>query len=237
MADAFAAAPPAFGFTAERVAGALCLRAAGIPSRELNRVSGPIDDVGAVLAHYEGGMHIVCGDHDGLAEHGYTPGYAWMKFARAADADASAPTDLAIEQVGPQGGIDFARPVRIGFGMPELMEGWLRELPGRPGWTCLVAYDGEHAVGAGALFVDGDHAWCGLGATLPEARGRGAQSAILQRRIALAAQHGATTVTTETGVRIASHPPRPDQSYRNILRAGFEETYVRPNWDSPTLTA
>jgi GNAT superfamily N-acetyltransferase len=226
MVDAFAAAPPRFGFTAAVVAGATCLRAAGIPSRELNRVHGSIGDVEAVLAHYEGGMHIVCGDHAGLADHGYTPGYAWMKFARPADPEASAETDLTLEQVGPQGGIDFARPVRTAFGMPELMEAWLRELPGRPGWTCLVGYEGEHAVAAGAMFVDGAHAWCGLGATLPEARGRGAQSAILAARVALAARQGATTVSTETGV--GGGP-----SYRNILRAGFEERYERPNWDSP----
>jgi GNAT superfamily N-acetyltransferase len=226
MLDAFAAAPPEFGFTATTVGGATCLRAPGVPARELNRVNGPIEDLAAVLAHYQGGMHIVVGDHPGLAEHGYTPGFAWMKFALDADADAHAPTDLKVEQVGPQGGLDFARPVRIAFGMPELMEAWLRELPGRPGWTCLVAYDGGQAVAAGAMYVEGEHAWCGLGATLPEARGRGAQSAILAARVALAERAGARTVSTETG---ADRGP----SYRNILRAGFEEAYERPNWDAP----
>jgi GNAT superfamily N-acetyltransferase len=227
----FAAAPPHLGYTAARVGGALCARCPGVPARELNRVHGPIEDVGAVLAHYEGGMHIVCGDEPGLAEHGYTAGYAWMKFARGPDPDASAPTDLAVEQVGPAGGMDFARPVRVGFGMPESFEPWLAALAGRPGWTCLVAYDGAAAVGAGALYTDGDHAWLGLAATLPEARGRGAQSAILAARVALASRQGATTITTETGVR---EPGRADQSYRNILRAGFEEAGARANWDSPS---
>jgi GNAT superfamily N-acetyltransferase len=227
MVDTFAAAPSRFNFTATTVAGATCLRAAGVPARELNRVNGPISDVSAVLAHYEGGMHIVVGDHEGLAEHGYTPGFAWMKFARDADPDASAETDLKIEQVGHQGAIDFAVPVRTAFHMPDFFDAWLRELPGRPGWTCLAAYDGDQAVGAGAMYVDGDHAWCGLGATLPEARGRGAQSAILAARVALAARAGAKTVSTETG---ADRGP----SYRNILRAGFEEAYERPNWDAPT---
>jgi GNAT superfamily N-acetyltransferase len=226
MADAFAAAPARFGFTAQDVGGATCFRASDIPSRELNRVHGTVAVPAAVLAHYDGGAHIVCGESPGLVEHGYTPGYAWMKFARPTDPGAAAPTELVVEQVGPQGAMDFARPVRFGFGMPELMEAWLREIPGRPGWSCLVAYDGEHPVGAGALFVDGDHGWCGLGATLPEARGRGAQSAILAARVALAARQGATTVVTETGV--GGGP-----SYRNILRAGFTERYERPNFDSP----
>jgi hypothetical protein len=221
-----AAAPPHLGFSAEVVAGATCLRAAGVPSRELNAVHGPIGDVGAVLAHYEGGMHIVCGDHEGLEEHGYTPGFAWMKFARATDPDAAAPTSLSIEQVGPQGGMDFAVPVRTAFGMPEAFDAWLRELPGRPGWTCLVAYEDGRALAAGALYVEGDQGWCGLGGTLPEARGRGAQSAILAARVALAARAGAAGVSTETGV---DRGP----SYRNILRAGFAERYERPNWDAP----
>jgi GNAT superfamily N-acetyltransferase len=227
----FAAAPPSFGFTAERIGGALCARAAGVPARELNRVHGEVEDVPAVLAHYGDTAHIICGGDD--PGHGYTAGYAWMKFARDADPEADAPTDLAIEQVGPQGGIDFALPVREAFHMPEAFDAWLRELPGRPGWTFLVGYDGGKPVAAGALYVDGDQGWVGLGGTLPEARGRGAQSAILARRVALAARQGATTVTTETGVR---QEGRPDQSYRNILRAGFEERGARPNWDSPQVS-
>ena len=99
----------------------------------------------------------------------------------------------------------------------------------RAGWTCLVAYDGDRPVAGGAVYVDGDQAWLGLGATLPQARGRGAQSALLAERIRLAAAAGATTVTTETGVR---QEGRPERSYRNILRAGFEEVFERPNWTS-----
>jgi GNAT superfamily N-acetyltransferase len=223
----FSAAPPSFGFSAERVGGALCARAAGVPARELNRVHGEVGDVAAVLAHYGGQSHIICGGSD--PGHGYTEGYAWMKFAAEADASAHADTDLVIEQVGPQGGVDFALPVRTAFGMPEAFDAWLRELPGRAGWTCLVGYDGGRAVAAGALYVDGDQGWLGMAGTLPEARGRGAQSAILARRIALAAEQGASTVTTETGV--GGGP-----SYRNILRAGFTEAYERPNWDSPQVS-
>jgi GNAT superfamily N-acetyltransferase len=169
-------------------------------------------------------------DAPDLAARGYTEGYAWMKFERDADPGASAPTDLRIEQVGPAGAFHFASVVAGGFGMPPAMARWLAALPGRPGWHCLVAYDGDTPVGGGALFVAGETGWLGLGATLPEARGRGAQSAILAERIALAARAGCTTVTTETGVR---QEGRPERSYRNILRAGFREAYVRPNWVRP----
>ena len=64
----------------------------------------------------------------------------------------------------------------------------------------------------------------------PEHRGRGAQGAILAGRIDRARELGLRRVATETGV------PRedgPGPSYRNILRAGFEEIEVRPNLASP----
>ena len=177
----------------------------------------------AVRAHYGTQAHVVCG---GPQPDGYEPGYGWMIFERAPDADASAPTDLVIEQVGPQGGLDFARPVRTAFGLPETADAALARLPGRPGWTCLVAYDGAAAVAAGAMFVTGGEAYVGFGGTLPAARGRGAQGAILAARVALAAAQGANRCVTVTGE--GGGP-----SYRNILRAGFAETGVRPNWDSP----
>jgi hypothetical protein len=67
----------------------------------------------------------------------------------------------------------------------------------------------------------------GLAATLEHARGRGCQLALLRRRIADAAVTGCRTLFVETGERV---PDRPAGSYRNILRAGFEEAYLRPNW-------
>jgi GNAT superfamily N-acetyltransferase len=196
---------------------------------------GPLaaTDLERVLEFYDGQAHVVSGGEgieDALRAHGYRPGYAWMKFERPADASASAPTALRIEAVGADRGEDLAAVDQGGFGLPELMRPWLAALPGRPGWTCVVAYDGDAPVGGGVLFVTGADAWVGLGATLPAARGQGAQSALLARRIALAAEQGATSVTTETGV---VEDGRPARSYRNILRAGFEEAGVRPNWDHP----
>jgi GNAT superfamily N-acetyltransferase len=69
-----------------------------------------------------------------------------------------------------------------------------------------------------------------MAATLPEARGRGSQTALLAHRIAAAAEQGCSLVVTETGERVAD---RPSASYRNILRAGFEERYLRANYRAP----
>ena len=45
-----------------------------------------------------------------------------------------------------------------------------------------------------------------------------------------AAARGAQIACTETGERL---PDKPSNSYRNILRAGFSEAYVRQNYLSP----
>jgi hypothetical protein len=39
-------------------------------------------------------------------------------------------------------------------------------------------------------------------------------------------------IVTETGERV---PDGPAASYANILRYGFQEAYVRPNYTSPPL--
>ncbi len=77
------------------------------------------------------------------------------------------------------------------------------------------------------MVIDGGVAELGMAATLEPARGRGCQTALLRRRIVDAAEAGCHTLFVETGERV---PDRPSTSYRNILRAGFEEAYLRPNW-------
>jgi GNAT superfamily N-acetyltransferase len=169
-----------------------------------------------------------------LEKRGFTRGYAWMKFARACDAGLEAPTDLEIRVIGPELGGEFRRVVAAGFGLPSTIAPWVGALPGRANWVCVMAFAESAAVAAGAVYVSGEYAWLGFGATLPSYRRRGAQNALLARRLAEAAARGARTAVTETGER---QPDKPSNSYRNILRAGFEERYLRQNWMSPTATA
>jgi GNAT superfamily N-acetyltransferase len=166
-----------------------------------------------------------------LERRGFEADYAWMRFSRAADADPpSAPTELEIRRVGSEAGASFARVVVAGYGLPAFMGEWLAALPGRAGWRCHLAYDGDRAAGAAALFIDGSTGWLGFAATLPELRGRGAQTALLAARIEDARAIDCDLLTTETGVRVEG---RPSSSYRNLLRSGFREQYVRPNLRAP----
>lgn len=125
---------------------------------------------------------------------------------------------------------EAGRIVRIAFGLPAPVGAWVAALAGRPGWTVMRALHGDAAIGAGVARIDASGAWLGLGATLPDQRGRGAQGALFAARIGAARSAGCGLVTTETGAPGGSGP---GPSYRNMLRAGFIPVGRRANWVSP----
>jgi hypothetical protein len=165
-----------------------------------------------------------------LGERGFTPGYAWMKFRRSCDGVTQSASDLDVRAVGRELGSEFGRVVAEGFGMPPSIGPWLAALAGRLNWICVMAFANATPIGAGAAYIDGEYAWLGFGATLPSHRRLGAQNALLARRLGEAAARGARVAVTETGERLAD---KPSHSYRNILRAGFTEMYLRQNYVSP----
>jgi GNAT superfamily N-acetyltransferase len=165
-----------------------------------------------------------------LERRGFKRGYAWMKFRRACTGAPRAHPELEIRVAGPQLGGEFGRVIAEGFGLPRSIIPWIGALAGRPNWVCVMAFSDADAVAAGAVYLHGSHAWVGLGTTLPSHRRLGAQTALLARRLDEAAARGAKVAVTETG---ESLPDKPSGSYRNILRAGFEETYLRQNYQSP----
>jgi GNAT superfamily N-acetyltransferase len=165
---------------------------------------------------------------EGLLEaRGYRRGYGWMKFVRDAHPPRFRAPEVEVVELTAPDEEPFGAIAAAGFGLPAWGGDFFAHLPGRPGWRCYVArVDGE-AQACGALLIEGEVAEFGIGATLEPARGRGCQLALLHRRIADAAAAGCRTLFVETGERA---PDRPATSYRNILRAGFEEAYPRPNW-------
>lgn len=166
-----------------------------------------------------------------LAANGFTQAHAWMKFVRDAHPPRFAvPADIEVVAVTDPEQEPFGMIAATGFGLPVWAAAFFTSLPGRDGWHCYVArVDGEPQA-CGAMLTQGDLAELGIGATLEPARGRGAQRALLHRRILDAAAAGCRTLFVETGERV---PERPSASYKNILRAGFEEAYLRPNWSNP----
>jgi GNAT superfamily N-acetyltransferase len=151
----------------------------------------------------------------------------WQKFERGRVPAPEVRSDLAIRPVGQAYGAAFADIVCDAFDLGDVAKPWLAELPGRAGWHIFMSFDGDTPAGTGALFVQGDHAWSDFGATAPAFRRRGSQGAVLARRIDHAIELGCERIFTCTGEDVAGDP---QHSYRNILRLGFEPTYIRENY-------
>jgi GNAT superfamily N-acetyltransferase len=157
----------------------------------------------------------------------FRPRLRLAKFRRGAADPPHAPTELRVERVGADGADAFAETFVRGYGTPGFFREWLARIPARERWYCFVAFDGEAPAAAGALYAAGEVGWLGIAATLPEHRRKGGQGAILAARIEAAAAAGCEVVVTETGEALRD---KPSSSYRNIIRAGFSEVYVRPNY-------
>jgi GNAT superfamily N-acetyltransferase len=250
MRDLYAAAPAALRAHAIAIAGATALVVPALLVTYFNRVLGcgneqaltsaDLDAIRDVYTQTAVPVHWLqvspCAEtpefHALIAGRGYAPAArrAWSKFLRDTRSEPHAATDLHLRAAGTADADDVAAVVATAYGMPPPIRPWFAALLGRPGWRVWVAQDGARVVACGALFVAGAHAWLGVGATLPEHRGRGAQSALLAARIAGARESGCTAIVTETGEPIAGEP---NPSLANILRAGFTKVASRANFESP----
>jgi hypothetical protein len=155
------------------------------------------------------------------------------KMYRSTDSPVTVPTELRVECVGREFGNEFGEVMQAGTGSPEFVSPWMAATVDLPGWRHYLAFDGATPVACGALCADGACGWLGMGATLPSHRRRGAQSAIMARRISDASEMGCRWVTTETDLDTPEHP---NPSYHNMVRNGFEQLYVRSLYLSPTFT-
>jgi GNAT superfamily N-acetyltransferase len=231
-ADAFRAAPELCEVA--EIDGATCLALRRIPDRMFCRVVGltstrSLEEIATFFADTPWWVSDSHGLGPELEEHGFVQDYGWMKFSRGVS-PRKAQSNLVVRLVGADRADDFASAVAGGFGLPDWAKPLAANVVDRPGWSCYVAYDETDPAGAGALYVHEGIGWLGFGATLPDFRGRGAQSAILAARIEQARRLGCRIVTTETG---ELDEGRPSSSYRNIVRAGFRERGVRENYRAP----
>jgi GNAT superfamily N-acetyltransferase len=124
--------------------------------------------------------------------------------------------DIAVEAFTSLDGTGSVPPDAVSR---EHLRGVFDEMMGVPGFIRYLArIDGE-AVGEAAMRIDQDLAQLAGAGTLPAARGRGVQKALLQRRLADAHAAGCTlaVVTTAPGTR----------SQENVMRRGFELLYTR----------
>ncbi|MGD2139511.1 MAG: GNAT family N-acetyltransferase [Burkholderiales bacterium] len=166
-----------------------------------------------------------------LIDHALEPTRGWMMFQRGREAPAPAiTTSLKVREATTSDAQAFARISCDAFDLGEAAIDWLVRLVGRPGWHIFMSFDEDEPAGTGAVFVEDDLAYFTFGATAPAYRGRGGQSALLRARVAAALDLGCRTMATCTGEEV---PGDAQHSYKNIMKTGFRECYVRRNFALP----
>lgn len=151
-----------------------------------------------------------------LDEDAPAPASSGVTVAIATDAEFDTWIDIAVDAFTNLDGTGSVPPDDL---PREHLRKVLEEMMGVPGFIRYLARLDGDAVGEAAMRIDGDLAQIAGAGTLPRARGRGVQKALLQRRLADAHAAGCTlaVVTTAPGTR----------SQENVMRRGFELLYTR----------
>ena len=170
-----------------------------------------------------------------FAERGSREATPTVKLYRPTDPEATfGSSTFEIVEIGPAEAAMFEATVAAELGVPAPLGPGVRSTLGHAGWRYYLARDEGRPVAGAALFARGELAWCGLGATLAGYRNRGAHTALLVRRIRDAATMGCVWVTADTAEDTAE---RPNPSYRNMRRVGFEVLYSRANYVLPVCAS
>jgi GNAT superfamily N-acetyltransferase len=151
----------------------------------------------------------------------------WVKLFRPIGDPPAATTDLRIERVGLEHAGAIADLLVRAFDWPDAVRPWMTRIVGRPGWHHYLAFNGDTPAATAALHVTGRYGYLGPAATHPDFRQRGAQSALIARRLRDAADLDCEMLISETA---EDRPDDPSPSFRNMQRAGFQIAYVRPNY-------
>lgn len=164
---------------------------------------------------------------DWLMERGFRHYNNWVKLSRNTDALPLHSGEVRVECIGPERAGEFSALFVSAFDWPDVIQPWVAALIGRPGWRFYLAYLDDRAIATGGMFIDGATAWLDFASTHPSFRGRGAQTALIERRIRDAAAAGVRTLVTETA---EDTQEKPSISKRNLIRCGFQVAYHRPNY-------
>jgi|RhiMethySRZTD1v2_1073278.scaffolds.fasta_scaffold41313_3 GNAT superfamily N-acetyltransferase len=153
---------------------------------------------------------------------------AWDKFVRGAEPPPTVATELSIREARPDDAERVARLLASAFDTGENEGRLFVAAIGRKGWHTFVATDAEdRPVALGSLFANAELGYLGFAATDPAFRRRGAQGALMVRRIERALELGCRFTITETGEPV---PGEKSPSRDNMLRLGFRCAYRRENY-------
>lgn len=160
-----------------------------------------------------------------LEANGFIPGTRTARFFRMLDEPIDIAHKLRMEPVNAKNASQFAY-IACREQNPALQK-WLLTTLERPGWYHYVALDDETPIATGVLYMREKIGWLGWAATLPSHRRKGAHGALLAHRIHEAKRLGCILLSAETR---EDTPEEPNPSYHNLLRAGFQFAYLRPDY-------
>jgi GNAT superfamily N-acetyltransferase len=168
---------------------------------------------------------------DWLLSRGYERDSAVRRFVRPVATEIPAlPRGVTIRELQALETEGMSHIVADTFELPGLATVLILGLPDREGWRCYTAsVDGREAA-CGSLMVVDELGLLTLDATLPFARGRGCQRALIARRLADAVAAGCETVLAE----VCGSDPVTPAAITNLKRAGFTEIAGRMIWRRPT---
>ncbi|MEZ4457000.1 MAG: GNAT family N-acetyltransferase [Gemmatimonadales bacterium] len=139
---------------------------------------------------------------------------------------------LVVRPAGPEEGERWTRTTIEGWSEFPEYEDYFKSIgpvmTSRHGAVCFLAEAEGRAIAAGALSLHDGVALLAGAATIPSARRRGAQNALLAARLAHAARHGADLAM------MVAQPGSASQ--RNAERRGFRVAYSRTKWCLPLRT-
>ena len=162
-----------------------------------------------------------------LKVRGFKPHHQYSKLVRHTAPPARVATQFKIKRIGRADAAAFARVFSETFAWQADRVPWIVASVGVPGFGHYLALEGDRAVATALLYVQGNCGWLGWGGTLTPYRRRGAQSALIAARIKRAKELGVKWVVSET---MEPQRGRPSGSYRNLLKQGFQQAYLRPIW-------
>jgi GNAT superfamily N-acetyltransferase len=166
--------------------------------------------------------------HHILSKKGFIHYNDWTRFYRSTRILPEYAEDgLEVVRVEDEQAEMYAETLVESFDFPSSLKNHFAGLARQPGYRLYLVLLEKDPIAAGALFIRGHYASLAMAGTRPEHRGRGAQGALLRRRLEDARKHGCDLVTVETS---RESREKPVASYRNMVRFGFQIVYHRPNF-------
>lgn len=163
-----------------------------------------------------------------LGQKGFSHYNNWAKLYRKAEIPIPPiHTELTVVEIGKEQAEEYGKLVVQCFEWDERLVTAFAGTVGAPGYKTYFAMEGQNPVGIAALYTNGKYASMAIAGTLPGHRDKGAQSALLARRIADAKAMDCQYIMAETA---EEKPDKPGISYRNMRKFGFEIAYLRPNY-------